>query len=247
MMIRWRLYSLVFDKCAVLVFFKSNLKFFLCIHDDGTVPRNRFADRFSGNEKETNSLLFGSHSYFFTVAVEDDCLVSAHAASLEIEIVCADHFISVRIPVWVEVPFPLNHIGKSILPQPDKVSKRGSLRNGYIQVLRVGDNIANRPLHTVYRPAKDLHLDPILEGDLGNLAALHIPVAGIHHLMRSGTVCPELKPQHEILFVALRHLLMDDAAARGHPLHVPGTNNPAVPDAVSMFHLTAKDIGNGLH
>jgi hypothetical protein len=48
-----------------------------------------------------------------------------------------------------------------------------------------------------------------------------------------------------MFFVPLRHLLMDDAAARRHPLYVPGTNNPTVPDAVSMFHLTAEDIGNG--
>jgi hypothetical protein len=37
---------------------------------------------------------------------------------------------------------------------------------------------------------------------------------------------------------------MDDAAARGHPLHVPRIDDPAVPDAVSVFHLTAQDVGN---
>src|SRR4030042_4338668 len=100
MMIRWRLYSLVFDKCAVLVFFKGNLKFFLRIHDDGTIPGNRFPDGFSGNEKETNSILFGSHRHFLTVAVEDDRLVSTDAAPLEIEVVGANHLMGLRTPVW---------------------------------------------------------------------------------------------------------------------------------------------------
>src|SRR3989304_6114288 len=158
----WRLYFLVFDKCAVLVFFKGNLKFLLCVHDNGTIPRNRVADRFSGNEKKTNSVLFGSHSHFLTIAIEDNRLVSAQAAPLEIEVVGADHFMSIRIPVWVEVPFPLNHIGKGILPWSDRVSERISCRNRYIQVLRVGDNVANGPLHAVYLPAEDLRLRPIL-------------------------------------------------------------------------------------
>src|SRR5512143_4108371 len=39
---------------------------------------------------------------------------------------------------------------------------------------------------------------------------------------------------------------MDDAAACCHPLHVAGMNDPAVPHAVSMVHLTAEDIGDRL-
>jgi hypothetical protein len=37
---------------------------------------------------------------------------------------------------------------------------------------------------------------------------------------------------------------MDDAASRGHPLHVARADNPAVPDAVSVLHVALKDIGN---
>src|SRR5512136_2726405 len=87
----------ILNKCSVLVFFKGNFKFFLCIHDDGTVPGNRFADRFSGNEKKTNPIFSGSHSYFLTVAVEDNRFVPTQTAPLEIEVVGANHFMSIRV------------------------------------------------------------------------------------------------------------------------------------------------------
>jgi hypothetical protein len=39
---------------------------------------------------------------------------------------------------------------------------------------------------------------------------------------------------------------MDDAAARCHPLHVPGGDCPLVPHAVTVLNITVEDEGNRL-
>jgi hypothetical protein len=41
------------------------------------------------------------------------------------------------------------------------------------------------------------------------------------------------------------HFLMDNAAARGHPLDLPGRNSTAVPEAIAMLDRSRQDIGNG--
>jgi len=40
---------------------------------------------------------------------------------------------------------------------------------------------------------------------------------------------------HAALHIALRHLLMHDAAARGHPLHVAGAKHTAIAEAVAVL------------
>ena len=47
--------------------------------------------------------------------------------------------------------------------------------------------------------------------------------------------------------VALGHLLMDNAAAGGHPLHIASGNGAAVAHAVAVFDGTGEDIGDGLN
>ena len=48
------------------------------------------------------------------------------------------------------------------------------------------------------------------------------------------------------LRVAARHLLMHDAAARGHPLHVAGAEHALVAEAVAVIDLAGQDIGDRL-
>ena len=45
--------------------------------------------------------------------------------------------------------------------------------------------------------------------------------------------------------IALRHFLMDDPAARGHPLYIASGNGAAVPHAVAVIHGAREDICNG--
>src|SRR6185295_16825147 len=46
--------------------------------------------------------------------------------------------------------------------------------------------------------------------------------------------------------IALRHLLVEDAAARSHPLHVAGAEAAAIAEAVAVRHLTGEDVGDRL-
>jgi hypothetical protein len=46
--------------------------------------------------------------------------------------------------------------------------------------------------------------------------------------------------------IILWHLLVDDAATRGHPLHIPHTNYAAVTYAVPMCHRSSQNISNRL-
>jgi hypothetical protein len=64
--------------------------------------------------------------------------------------------------------------------------------------------------------------------------------------MSGRKVRPELESRHDPFPITLRHLLMDDAASRGHPLHVTRADDASVPKAVSMFYLALEDIGNRL-
>lgn len=51
---------------------------------------------------------------------------------------------------------------------------------------------------------------------------------------------------HASRAVALGHLLMDDAAASGHPLHVPRAECPAIAKTVRVVDVSAEYVRNGL-
>src|SRR5690242_17360261 len=47
--------------------------------------------------------------------------------------------------------------------------------------------------------------------------------------------------------ISLRHLLVDNAAARSHPLHISCGNGATISHAVAMFDSPGKNVGNGLN
>src|SRR5271167_4491216 len=51
---------------------------------------------------------------------------------------------------------------------------------------------------------------------------------------------------HASSMVALRHLLVNNAAACGHPLHIASANHPAVTHAIAVRHGSRKHVGDGL-
>ena len=51
---------------------------------------------------------------------------------------------------------------------------------------------------------------------------------------------------HAALRIALRHFLVHDAAARGHPLHVAGAERAAIAEAVAVIDGAGEHIGDGL-
>src|ERR1700722_16364470 len=51
---------------------------------------------------------------------------------------------------------------------------------------------------------------------------------------------------HAARWFALGHFLMDDAAARRHPLHIAGSDGATITDAVGVIHGSRQDVGDGL-
>src|SRR5580698_9020399 len=51
---------------------------------------------------------------------------------------------------------------------------------------------------------------------------------------------------HAAGLIALGHFLVDDAAARGHPLDVTGSDRAVIPHAVTMLYGPCEYVGDGL-
>ncbi len=49
---------------------------------------------------------------------------------------------------------------------------------------------------------------------------------------------------HPAVFLSLRHFLMDNTAPCGHPLHIPGAELAAVPEAVLVLNRSGEHIGD---
>src|SRR3990170_4672736 len=65
-------------------------------------------------------------------------------------------------------------------------------------------------------------------------------------LWEAGRLAHSWTPPHAALYVALRHLLVDDVAPRGHPLDVPRSDVALVAQAVSVLHIPPEDVGDRL-
>ena len=70
--------------------------------------------------------------------------------------------------------------------------------------------------------------------------ALQVAVLRPAHLLARRQVQPELQPA-DALGADLRHLLVQDAAARRHPLDVAGPDRPLVAQRVAVPHLALAD------
>ncbi len=74
----------------------------------------------------------------------------------------------------------------------------------------------------------------------------HFLVAGRRHLVGGGQIRPQLEPVHAAGAVAVGHLLVDDAAAGRHPLHVTGADRALVAEAVGVIDRAGQHVGDGL-
>ncbi len=87
---------------------------------------------------------------------------------------------------------------------------------------------------------------PVLQRDRGDLSVFYLLIARGHHFIGLGQVGPQLKAIHAPIRVAGGHLLVENAAPGGHPLHIPGENGAAVAHAVGVLDLSAQHVGDRL-
>src|SRR5439155_17172539 len=84
------------------------------------------------------------------------------------------------------------------------------------------------------------NLRPSVRLRLGQAISLEVAILGTAHLLSCGQVEPELKPA-DPLGPDLRHLLVENAAARGHPLNVTGPDAAAVAERILVLDLPFPD------
>src|SRR5262245_54468265 len=119
-------------------------------------------------------------------------------------------------------------------------------RHRHVEIARIGRDALDRSLLPPEVADDHTHPRPVIINDLGNVAGGDVLVARPGHLQRRREIRPELKAVHAAALVALRHLLVQDAAARSHPLHVARAERPAVAEAVTVRHLAREHVGDRL-
>jgi hypothetical protein len=90
----------------------------------------------------------------------------------------------------------------------------------HVQIARIGGDAVDRTFLAPELAADDAHAGAVVIDDLRDGGGFDVLIARRGHFHGRGQVCPQLESMHAALRIALRHLLMHDAAARGHPLHV---------------------------
>jgi hypothetical protein len=143
-------------------------------------------------------------------------------------------------------PRPLEDVGEgaAVGVDPEGLLQTGGHR--HVEVLRICRDPVHGALLAPELPGDDPHMGAVIVGDLGNIGALDVLVAGRGHLHRSRQVPPELEAVHLPPGVSQRHLLMQDARPRRHPLDRARAQLARVAEAVGVFHGAFEDIGDRL-
>src|SRR4029077_16681130 len=126
--------------------------------------------------------------------------------------------------------------------------KRFATARGYgdIDVHRIGGDAVNGTALAPETAADQTDVRGVVVGDLRNVPLFYFLIAGRGHFLRGGKIGPQLKAVHAAGVIALGHFLVDDAAARGHPLVVTGGDGAAIADAIAVLDGSGENIGNGL-
>src|SRR6267143_6470177 len=119
-------------------------------------------------------------------------------------------------------------------------------RYGDVKIDGIGRDAVDRAGLAPEFSTDDAHVRAVVVLDLRYVRRLYFLVARCGHLQRRRQVRPQLEAVHAAGRVALGHLLMDDAAAGGHPLDVAGGDGAAIAHAVAVLHGPGKHVGDRL-
>ena len=131
-------------------------------------------------------------------------------------------------------------------PQLDRQGLALVRRHEHVEIARLRRDAVDRPALAPEVAADHAHARAVIVDDLGDLDRRDVLIARSRHLERGGQVGPQLEAVHAPLRVALRHFLMQDAAAGGHPLHVACAHLTLVAEAVAVLDGAGEHIGDGL-
>src|SRR6267143_2029767 len=119
-------------------------------------------------------------------------------------------------------------------------------RYGDVKIDGIGRDAVDRAGLAPEFSTDDAHVHAVVVLDLRYVQRLYFLVERCGHLQRRRQVRPQLEAVHAAGRVALGHLLVDDAAARGHPLDVAGGDGAAITHAVAVLDGSGEDVSNGL-
>ncbi len=114
-----------------------------------------------------------------------------------------------------------------------------------VHVDRVGGDAHHGSELAIQLAGDQAHGGAILALQDGDLPGGDLLVGGTGHLQVGGQVDPQLETLH-LAVDAFGHLLVQDAAAGGHPLHVARTDDAGVAEAVAVGDGAFQHISDGL-
>src|SRR6266705_337905 len=237
----------ILDERSSLELCEGDPKLFLGIHHDGTVPGDGLADRLARDEQKPHTFRLGGDSDLVAVTEEHQVTVPDQAFTLHVEVVPTHGFIAVRVLLLAKHALAANHVRKHRVTPWRSVGERRAGGEADVEVLGARDDVAHWPGHAARGPGDHLDRGAPWIGHARDLGARHAAVARRHHLVRGRQVRPELEAVHGPALVTVGHLLVDDAAAGGHPLHIARGDHARVAEAVAVLDRAAQHVGDGLH
>src|SRR5579864_6170271 len=238
--------SAMFDEGARLQFGHRLTQLLLRVHYDGTVPSHGFLDRLAGYKQETNSLRSSLDCQFVSPVKQYQRVIAGIVPGWCVGVgsLFGEH------RTWVgcisECAGAGEYIRKRIAGSLDLEPFLLSWWYKHVKITRVSGDSFDRPFLAPELAADNAHASAVVVGYLGNRAGRNILVPWIGHLQRRGQVRPQLETVHAPMLVAFGHLLVEDATAGGHPLHVSGSHFPLVAQAVAVFDGTGKHVSDRL-
>ena len=93
----------MFDESSLLIFLKSDPQFFIGVHDNGSIPRDGFANGFAGNQEEPHFMLLRKDRYLIPVIEQNNRPVAHEWIALNVKVVSSFHFVRKRILFFTEI------------------------------------------------------------------------------------------------------------------------------------------------
>src|SRR5262249_50784929 len=159
----------VFDEGAALELLERDAKLFLGVHHDRPLPCDRLADRASRYEQKPDRLRLGADG-------DDVARAEGH------EVAIAD------LAIGSEDAPALEHVREDGVLAWGAVRERAAGRNGHVEVLRLGDDVADRALDVADAARDNPDDGSALVGDDRNVAARDAAIARLGHLELAGQI-----------------------------------------------------------
>src|SRR5207302_2585994 len=93
-------------------------------------------------------------------------------------------------------------------------------RDRNIEITRIRRHAFHGPFLAPEFTAYDAHTGAVIVSHVGDRAGRNVLIPWVRHFQRRRQVSPQLETVHASARIPFGHLLVQDAAARGHPLHV---------------------------